>query len=92
MHHQARDRHRNPHRKRCLSLFAKKASASVGLIDQMAKEIPAVGACVANATKEQVLAALDTDLLGLRRGRQDILVSGAGRVTGPLFGARMPLQ
>jgi uncharacterized protein YecT (DUF1311 family) len=69
-----------------------KGSASVALVDEMAKAIPAVATCLANSTSEQVLAALDIQRLDIIAGRDAILVSGAGRDPCSLFGARMPLQ
>jgi uncharacterized protein YecT (DUF1311 family) len=69
-----------------------KGSASLALIDEMAKAIPAVATCIANSTREQVLAALEIERLDVCAGRDTILVSGNGRDPCPLFGARMPLQ
>ena len=76
-----------------LPVFAPpKASPSAELIDQMAREIPDVKRCLAQTTKEQVLAALDVGRLDLTPSREDIWVSGAGREPCSLFGARMPFQ
>jgi len=69
-----------------------RGSASLALVDEMARSIPAVATCAASSTREQVLAALDFERLDVGGGRDAILVAGAGRDPCPLIGARMPLQ
>ena len=69
-----------------------KASVTAELVDQMAEDIPEVRTCLDNSSREDVLAALDTEVLHLRRGRTTLLVSGDGKEPCRLFGARRPMQ
>ena len=65
---------------------------TVELIDQMARDIPAVRECTAKIPREQTPALVRADPLNLRRDRQAALVQGQAVGNCSLFGARMPMQ
>jgi hypothetical protein len=69
-----------------------KVSVPTDLVGQMAKDIPDIRECLAHSSQQQVMAALDTQILPLSPGHNIFLMSGSGREPCKLFGARMPMQ